>query len=131
MYQYLDRPADTLDATDRLLLWSMRQWVARVRAGRWPCAAIGPVLASQGRADMMGDLNMAMALLDHEGLGERRFMALDSAHLSDDESLLLALFACARDDRNDAAAAIIETLIKPEGRHAMAMAVGRIAGATA
>ena len=131
MYQYLDRPVVGLPEPDRLLLGAMRHWVAAIRAGRCPCAALGPALASRMRAELLPDLHMAMMLLDREGLGRLAFRPPCCAEVGDDEALLLATHAAAR--RGDLASVedIVAQVVKPGARHALAVAIGRIAVALA
>ncbi|MDF2386823.1 hypothetical protein JMG10_35505 [Nostoc ellipsosporum NOK] len=127
MYQFLDRSVAEVVPIDRLLLCSMRQWVASVRAGRCPCSALGPVLQGQGLANMLPDLNMAMLLLERESLSQLRFKPPFAAEIGDDEALLLSLHALARAGAQPRVDAIIEQIVKPEARLPLSVAVARIA----
>ncbi|NYT40631.1 hypothetical protein HZY97_07675 [Sphingomonas sp. R-74633] len=127
MYQYLDRTAAELVPTDQLLLSSMRQWVASMRAGRCPCSVLGPVLQGQGLAEMLPDFNMAMLLLEREGLSQLRFKPPYAADIGDDEALLLSLHALARAGAQPCVNAVIEQIVKPEARLPLSVAVARIA----
>ncbi|MEP9358022.1 hypothetical protein [Sphingomonas sp. KR3-1] len=127
MYEYLDRSAAELGFTDQLLLTSMRQWVAAMRAGRCPCSVLGPVLQGRGLAEMLPDLNMAMLLLEREGLSQLRFKPPFAAEIGDDEALLLSLHALARAGAQPRVDAVIEQIVKPEARLPLSVAVVRIA----
>lgn len=131
VYQFLDRSAADLAPADQFILTAMRQWVATVRAGRCPCSALGPVLRGQGLGDMLPDLNMAMLLLDREGSTHFRFQAPFNMQLDDDEALLLSLHALARAGAHSRVQAIVETVVKPEARQPLLVALGRIATAMA
>lgn len=127
MYAYIDRSALELAPADQLLLSVMRQWVACMRAGRCPCSALGPVLQGQGLAEMLPDLNMAMLLLEREGLSQLRFKPPFAAEIGDDEALLLSLHALARAGAQPRVNAVIEQIVKPEARLPLSVAVARIA----
>ncbi len=127
MYEYLDRSATELARTDQLLLSVMRQWVVCVRAGRCPCSALGPVLHGQGLGDTLPDLNMAMLLIEREGLSQLRFKPPFAAEIGDDEALLLSLHALARAGAQPRVDAVIEQIVKPEARLPLSVAVARIA----
>ena len=131
LYQFLDRYAAEVTPIDRLLLSSMRQWVACMRAGRCPCSALGPVLRGQGLAGMLPDLNMAMLLLERESLSRLRFKPPFAAEIGDDEALLLSLHALARAGAQPRVDAVIEQIVKPEARLPLSVAVARIAVALA
>lgn len=127
LYAYIDRSADELAPADQLLLSVMRQWVASARAGRCPCSALGPVLHNQGLGDMLPDLNMAMLLLEREGLSQLRFKPPFASEIGDDEALLLSLHALARAGAQPRVNAVIEQIVKPEARLPLSVAVARIA----
>jgi hypothetical protein len=131
VYEYLDRSAADLAPADQLLLSVMRQWVACVRAGRCPCSALGPVLLGQGLAEMLPDLNMAMLLLEREGLSQLRFKPPFAAEIGDDEALLLSLHTLAGAGAQPRVDAVIEQIVKPEARLPLSVAVARIAVALA
>lgn len=129
MYQYLDRTVSELAPGDALLLWAMRQWVDAMRAGRCPCAALGPALAAQRVSAMLPDFNIAMMLLDREGHAQLQFCALGCARISDDEALLLALHAAAVRGEEILVGRIAEALVKPGAQRTLRFAATRIAQA--
>jgi hypothetical protein len=131
LYQFLDRSVFELAPVDQLLLSSMRQWVATIRAGRCPCSVLGPVLRGRGLVDMLPDLNMAMLLIEREALSQLRFKLPFTAEIGDDEALLLSLHALARAGAQPRVEAIIEQIVKPEARLPLSVAVARIAVAFA
>ncbi|NIJ22246.1 hypothetical protein FHS95_003961 [Sphingomonas naasensis] len=131
MYQYLDRSVSDLAPGDALLVWAMRQWVAAMRGGRCPCAALGPALAARRLGTMLPDFNIAMMLLDREGVGELQFRAVGCLSLGDDEALLLALHAAAAKGQEIVVQNIVEALVKPEAQRTLRFAATRIAQALA
>lgn len=92
MYRFLDRQVTDLAPGNQILLWSMRSWVAAVANGRCTCAALGPAFARWRLADLLGDFNMAMFLLNVEGQGGLRFAPPQCGLVRDDEAMLLAMF---------------------------------------
>lgn len=131
MYQYLDRSVSELAPGDALLVWAMRQWVAAMRGGRCPCAALGPALAARRLGAMLPDFNIAMMLLDREGVGALQFRATGCLSLGDDEALLLALHAAAAKGQEIVVQNIVEALVKPEAQRTLQFAATRIAQALA
>lgn len=95
MYRFLDRPILSLAPGDQMLLWSMRSWVAAMALQRCPCAALGASFERWKVADLLGDFNMTMCLLNGEGTGPLRFCQPGCATVRDDEAMLLALFHAA------------------------------------
>ena len=127
MYQYLDRPVSDLAASEALLVWAMRQWVAAMRGGRCPCAALGPALAARRLAAMLPDFNIAMMLLDREGHAQLQFCSVTCGRVSDDEALLLSLHAAAARGEEILVGRIAEALVKPDAQRSLQFAAGRIA----
>lgn len=95
MYAYLDRRADTLDEPAGFLLAAMRMWVHRVRAGRCPCATLGPAFARNGGEPALRDFLIAMTTLDRDGIGRLAFATMGAERVSDDEARLLGMVAAA------------------------------------
>lgn len=131
LYAYIDRSAAELAPADALLLSLMRQWVASVRAGRCPCSALAPVLRGHGLGEMLPDLNMAMLLLEREGVSQLRFKPPFTAEIGDDEALLLSLHALAGAGALPRVEAVLDQIVKPEARLPLSVAVARIAAAFA
>lgn len=131
LYQFLDRSAAELAYVDQLLLTSMRQWVATMRAGRCPCSVLGPVLRGRGLVELLPDLNMAMLLIEREAVSQLCFKPPFAAEIGDDEALLLSLHALARAGAQPRVDAVIEQIVKPEARLPLSVAVARIAVAFA
>jgi hypothetical protein len=127
VYQYLDRSVSDLNASEGLLVWAMRQWVAAMRGGRCPCAALGPMLASRQLAAMLPDFNIAMMLLDREGHAQLQFCRVDCGRVGDDEALLLSLYAAAARGEEILAGRIAEALVRPAAQRSLQFAAGRIA----
>jgi hypothetical protein len=126
MYRYLDRPACDLFPVDRLLVWSMRNWVAAVSSGRCPCSALGPVLTGRGLADMVADFNMTMLIINNEGQARLRFGALGRTTVCDDEARLLAFFAAAGNGTNAQLRRLADQLVQPAAVGNLVTAVERM-----
>jgi hypothetical protein len=131
VYQYLDRSVCELAPRDALLVWAMRQWVEAMRGGRCPCAALGPALAAQRLTTMLPDFNIAMMLLDREGMTQLNFRPVACGNLGDDEALLLALHAAAAQGQENVVECLVEALVKPEAQRTLRFAATRIAQAMA
>jgi len=131
VYQFLDRTTSELARGEALLVWAMRQWVGAMRAGRCPCAAIGPALAAHRLSAILPDFNIAMMLLDREGLASLQFRTVGCPSLGDDEALLLALHAAAAKGQEIVVQNIVEALVKPEVQRTLQFAATRVAQALA
>lgn len=131
MYQYLDRTVTELAPGDALLVWAMRQWVEAMRGGRCPCAALGPALSARRLGAILPDFNIAMMLLDREGICSLQFRTVGCPSLGDDEALLLALHAAAAKGQEIVVQNIVEALVKPEAQRTLQFAATRIAQALA
>lgn len=129
MYQYLDRSVSDLAASDALLVWAMRQWVDAMRGGRCPCAALGPTFVARRIGAVLPDFNIAMMLLDREGVAQLNFRPVTCGNLGDDEAMLLALHAAAAQGRSDVVECLVEALVKPEAQRTLRFAATRIAQA--
>ncbi|AQR73939.1 hypothetical protein [Sphingomonas sp. LM7] len=131
MYQYLDRTVCELGSGEALLVWAMRQWVEAMRGGRCPCAALGPTLSARRLGAILPDFNIAMMLLDREGVCALQFRPVTCASLGDDEALLLALHAAAAQGQQAVVQNIVQALVKPEAQRTLQLAATRIAQALA
>jgi hypothetical protein len=98
MYRFMDRHVLSLAPGEQALLWSVRAWTDAMLMQRCPCAALGPAFARWRVSELLPDFNMAMFLLNGEGLGRMMFGAPPCAHVHDDEAMLLALFHAASAD---------------------------------
>ncbi|MDT8758808.1 hypothetical protein MZO42_08875 [Sphingomonas psychrotolerans] len=131
MYQFLDRSVSDLARSEALLVWAMRQWVGAMRGGRCPCAAVGPALAAHRLSEILPDFNIAMMLLDRDGVASLQFRTVGCLSLGDDEALLLALHAAAAKGQETVVQNIVEALVKPEAQRTLRFAATRVALALA
>jgi hypothetical protein len=127
VYQYLDHSTSDLSASEALLVRAMRQWVAAMRGGRCPCAALGPTLAARRLGAMLADFNIAMMLLDREGHAKLQFRPVDCGRVGDDEALLLSLHSAAARGEEILVGRIAEALLRPDAQRSLQFAAGRIA----
>ena len=126
MYRYLDRPVNALEPADRLLVWSMRNWVRVLSSGRCPCAALKPAFANWGIGDAHSDFNTAMLVLNGEGQGRLCFAAPCSMTVNDDEARLLALFATATEGDDARLRRLAIGLVEPAAADILATAAERV-----
>lgn len=97
MYAYLDQPVDVLAPADRLLLDGLRCWALARALGRDTLGAVtarAPALNETGAAESLDD---AMVLLDEAGTGPLELQRPCHDHVEEDEAILLAIAALARD----------------------------------
>lgn len=115
MYAFLDRAVQDLADADVFLLSAMRSWVAAARAGRCVCHALAAGFAKRGVTEALEDFATAMALIDRAGRAQFRFAPVIWPKVTDDEALLLALFALGRDGGDCARiSAVAASLVQEE-----------------
>jgi hypothetical protein len=127
MYHFLDQPVARLSPGSRLVLRAMRCWrdvaVAPVCAGQ-------PRVAEAGRHDALSlaaDLQDLMLALDRHGLQPMRFAALDAAHITEAEALLLGLWADIVADRPEVARATLGLMVREPAINPIMAALTRVA----
>ena len=123
VYAYLDRNVETLDDPTGFLLAVMRMWVHRARAGRCPCAALGPAFKRNGGEPALRDFLIAMTTLDRDGVGRLAFFTIDAERVSDDEARLLGMFDAALAGQFGTARRIAAGLVKDEALSRLTTAV--------
>jgi hypothetical protein len=104
MYRFLDRSVIDLDPAGRLLIHSIRSWVGAYISGRCPCSEVAPGFAQAGARELVPDFNMAMFILNREGL---RCAALRPGPVQSDprrrgDAARAAAIGCGRRARNGA-----------------------------
>ncbi len=123
MYEFLDRPVSDLPPGDQMLLWSMRSWVAAMAFQRCPCSVLGPSFERWRVGELLRDFNMAMFLLNAEGMGPLRFGQPSCGTVHDDEAILLSLFHAAAYNDEKHVGRLAAQLVKPEMAHAFIVAL--------
>ena len=121
MYAYLDQPVAVLVPADRLLLDGLRCWALARALGRDTLGAIAaraPALNETGAAESLDD---AMTLLDEAGTGPLELQRPCHGHVEEDEAVLLAISALARDGEIAAAQCAIGHLAAQEATKPIAL----------
>ena len=123
VYRFLDRPVCSMAPGHQMILWSIRSWVVAMSLQRCPCSALGPSFERWRVAELLGDFNMAMFLLNAEGVGPLRFGQPNCATVHDDEAMLLTLFDAAADGDETLVGRLAAQVVKPEAVHAFIVAL--------
>lgn len=126
MYRYLDRAVGQLDPGERLLVWSMRNWVLARSRGRCPCTALGPAFLTWGIGELLSDFNTTMLVLNGESQASLCFGAVCCREVSDDEARLLTLFDAARNGNEPMVRRLADQLVQPQAVWHLATAVERV-----
>lgn len=64
MYDFIDRPVESLDNSGRFILWAMRGWVRAAAQGTCPPAALRRGFAHVNALAALPDFHVALALLN-------------------------------------------------------------------
>ncbi|KHK90622.1 hypothetical protein [Novosphingobium malaysiense] len=97
MYQYVDRPLNTLDEGCRFLVWSMRAWVTAMSHKRCPAQMLAPAFAKWKMIGGLQPFHRAMLLFNRDGLETFAFCSLACTHVSEHEAVILELVTSLRD----------------------------------
>lgn len=111
MYQFIDRPLDSLDDGCRFLVWSMRAWVTAIGHQRCPAQLLAPAFARWRMIGGLQTFHRAMTLLNRDALQTFRFCALACPHVSEHEAVLLELVTSLRDRGAPATRETLEMLV--------------------
>jgi hypothetical protein len=114
MYDYIDRPIESLDRGGRFLVWAMRSWVISLGQRQCPAAAIGPAFARWGIIGALPRFHIAMSLLNRHGLMTFGFAPLACRCVAEDEALLLATIRAVRNGSPRTVHGLAEALIEEE-----------------
>lgn len=111
MYQYVDRPLNSLDEGSRFLVWSMRAWVAAVGRKRCPAQLLAPAFARWGMIGGLQPFHRAMILFNRDALEALAFCSLGCPHTSEHEAVILELVNSLRDRGARATRETLELLV--------------------
>lgn len=92
MYDFVDRPVESLCNGGRFLLWAMRGWVSAAERGRCPPQALCRGFAAVDAADALPDFHIAMALLGGEAVETLHLAPMPCLQISEGEAILLGLW---------------------------------------
>lgn len=97
MYQYVDRPLNSLDEGCRFLVWSMRAWVTAIAQKRCPAQLLAPAFARWRMIGGLQPFHRAMLLFNRDALETFAFCHMSCPHVSEHEAVILELITSLRD----------------------------------
>jgi hypothetical protein len=124
----MDRKVATLDQGGRFLIWAMRNWVFATGERRCALPAIGPAFFKHGMEQAASCFHMAMMILNREALLTLRFAPINCAVVSEDEALLLNLFATAGSDMGGTTVPTLKLMVQAASVPALHRALTGVAG---
>lgn len=127
MYRFLDRPVRELDPGSQMIVWSMRSWVAAIHSRQCPCATLAPHFARWRVEDVLPDFDLAMTLLNGEGLMRYHFGMPGCSQVHDDEAMLLVLFHAAAVGDKITLGRLVDQLVLPAAHFPFSGSVERFA----
>ncbi|UKK83150.1 hypothetical protein L7H23_11280 [Sphingopyxis sp. BSN-002] len=128
MYDFIDRPVESLNNSGRFLLWAMRGWTRAAAQGACPPAALHRGFAHVNALAALPDFHVALALLNADAREALTLGPTGCSRIAEDEALLLALWRAAALDR---AAPVLALIVKADTTRSVAKALGAAAGALA
>lgn len=99
MYDFIDRPVESLGNSGRFLLWALRGWVHAAVQGACPPAALHRGFAHVNALSALPDFHAALALLNADARETLSLAPAGCSRIAEDEALLLAIWQAARLDR--------------------------------
>ncbi|MET1755427.1 hypothetical protein ABVV53_08135 [Novosphingobium sp. RD2P27] len=114
MYQFVDRPLESLDCGCRFLVWSMRAWVTSMGQHTCPAQALAPAFA---RWRMIGGLqafHRTMLLFNRDALETFGFAPLACSRVSEHEAIILSLLMALRDNGAGTARDTLELILQED-----------------
>ncbi|WP_454797645.1 hypothetical protein [Novosphingobium lindaniclasticum] len=97
MYQYVDRPLNSLDEGCRFLVSSMRAWVTTLGRRQCPAQALAPAFAKWRMIGGLQPFHRAMLLFNRDALETFAFCPMACSHVSEHEAVILELITSLRD----------------------------------
>ncbi|SFF75764.1 hypothetical protein SAMN05518801_101284 [Novosphingobium sp. CF614] len=131
MYQYVDRPLNTLDEGCRFLVWSMRAWVTAIGHKRCPAQLLAPAFAKWQMIGGLQPFHRAMMLFNRDALETFAFCALTCPHVSEHEAVILELITSLRDRGAQATRETLEMVMAEESVGDMLETLARLGAAMA
>jgi hypothetical protein len=114
MYEFIDRPVNSLDRGGRFLIWSMRAWVKAVGERKCPAGTIAPAFAKQNMALGLQPFLRMMALFNRHGLENFRYCSLSCAHVSEHEAIIMSLICSLRNPRPNDMSKTLDLLVEAD-----------------
>lgn len=131
MYQFVDRPLQSLDAGCRFLVWSMRTWVVSLGKKHCPAQSLAPAFAKWRMIAGLQPFHHAMTLFNRDGLETFAFCPLPCDHVSEHEALILELVSSLRERGAQPTRETLELLIAEDSVADVLEALSRLGSALA
>ncbi|WP_343521242.1 hypothetical protein [Sphingomonas sp.] len=119
----------SLDLGGRFIVWAARGWVQAVNRRQCPCNALADGFTRWNAAAALQSFSMAMAILNCEAGEPLYFRAPGHSRLSDDEALLLDLFAQAPRRPQDEMREMLGMIVPPTSAPSLHIAIETAAAA--
>lgn len=91
MYQFVDRPLESLDPGCRFVTWSMRAWVSSLTGKSCPARFLAQPFARWRVIGGLQPLHRLMLVLNRDALETLHFHPLPCPRVSEHEALVLSL----------------------------------------
>ena len=131
MYEFVDRPVDSLCNGGRFTLWAMRQWARASTWGVYQPAALKDGFAGMGVLDALDDFARAMARLDRDARNKLQLAPMACRRICEHEAVLIALWRDASHGTTARLDATLSLLVHPTATSVLASAMRACAAAFA
>lgn len=91
MYQFVDRPLESLDGGCRFVVWSMRAWVSSLTSKGCPARLLAQPFARWRMIGGLQPFHRLMLVLNRDALESLHFHPLPCPRVSEHEALVLSL----------------------------------------
>lgn len=92
MYAFVDRPVSSLCNSGRFLLWATRSWTRASARRSCPPRAMAGAFARMGALSALPDLNIAMGLINRDGLGRITVAPVEYPYIMEYEAVLIGMW---------------------------------------
>ncbi|TDW63373.1 hypothetical protein EDF57_106335 [Novosphingobium sp. PhB55] len=131
MYQYVDRPLNSLDEGCRFLVWSMRAWVTTLARRQCPAQALAPAFAKWRMIGGLQPFHRAMLLFNRDALETFAFCPMACSHVSEHEAVILELITSLRDRGPQQTRATLELVVSEDSVGDMLETLSKLGAAMA
>ena len=114
MYEFIDRTVTDLDNGSRLLIWSMRSWVASMGERKCPASIVAEPFRKWNMLAGLQPFLRTMAILNHRGLENFQFCSPCCNHISEHEAILVSLVCCMGEGQAESARQTLELLVEED-----------------
>ncbi|MCC6828563.1 MAG: hypothetical protein IT550_10090 [Novosphingobium sp.] len=127
MYDFIDRPVNSLDPGGRFLVWAMRSWVSAMSMRACPASVLGLGFARWRVIAGLQPFLRTMALFNRKGLETFHFCALGCNHVSEHEAIIISLLCSLHDDRPEVVTDTLGLLVEDDAIGDMIEALATLA----